>query len=140
VSLGQAIAGALPLLQGEAESMMTDTCTITRGGGTRTFNATTGTYSTSGGSTVYSGKCRIRTRSLGFLRERQAEAGEEQVVLWPYTVAVPVSVTDLAVLDELTVNTSTDPALADVVMRVRVVSLVTNATARKMDCEEVARG
>jgi len=136
VSLGQAITGALPLLQSEAESRMTDTCTIRRPGAP-TFNSTTGAY-TASSTTVYTGKCRVRTRSLGFLRERAAESGEEQTVLWRYMVSVPVSVTDLTVLDEITIDTSTDPALVGVLMRVRVVSLVTDATARKMDCEEIA--
>lgn len=117
---------------------MTDTCTIRRPG-VPVFDSATGTYTTPS-VTVYSGKCRVRTRSLGFLRASEVEAGEEQAVLWPYMVAVPVSVTDLAVLDEITVDTSTDPALVGVVMRVRVVSLVTDATARKMDCEEIASG
>ena len=118
--------------------MMTDTCTIRRPD-SPAFDSTTGTY-TASSTTVYSGKCRVRTRSLGFLRSSETEAGEEQVVQWPYMVSVPISVTGLAVLDEITINTSTDPALEGVVMRVRVVSLITNATARKMDCEEIARG
>lgn len=138
MSLGQAITGALPLLRGQGESMMIDTCTIRRPA-SPTFNATTGAYTTTK-TTVYSGKCRVRTRSLGFLRERAAEAGEEQTVLWPYMLAVPLTVTNLAVLDEVTIDASNDPALVGVVMRVRVVSLGTDTTARKMDCEEIARG
>lgn len=136
MSLAGAISGVLPLLQGQAESRMTDTCTIRRPGAP-VFDASTGTYTTAK-PTVYSGKCRVRTRSLGFLRDRRAEAGDEQVVLWPYMLAVPVAVTDLAVFDEVTIDASTDPALVGVVMRVRVVSLATDATARKMDCEEIA--
>lgn len=138
MSLADAIDGALPLLQGQAESRMTDTCTIRRLGAA-VFDPTTGTYAQPK-PTVYSGQCRVRTRSLGFLRDRRAEAGEEQVVLWPYVVDVPVTVTDLAVFDEVTVDASRDQALVGVVMRVRVVSLATNQTARKMDCEETANG
>src|SRR5213075_776715 len=54
VSLGEAMSAALPLLQGQAESMMTDTCTITRPG-TPVFNASTGTYATPS-TTIYTGK------------------------------------------------------------------------------------
>lgn len=138
MSLGDAIAGALPRLQTEAETMMTDTCTITRPG-EPVFNPTTGTYTTPS-TTVYTGKCRVRTRSVGFLRDRLAEAGEMQDVIWPYIVAVPMSVTDVQVLDEITITASKDPALVNVSMRVRIAALGTFANARKMDCEEIASG
>ena len=136
MTLGSAIAGALPLLQAQSESAMVDTCTIRRPAAP-VFDPATGTYTTSK-PTVYEGKCRVRTRSLGFLRASEVEAGEKQDVLWPYMLFVPASVTDLAVLDEVTIDTSVDPGLVGVVMRIRVVSLITNATARKMDCEEFA--
>lgn len=115
---------------------MIDTCTITRPG-TPVFDPATGTYTTPS-TTVYTGKCRVRTRSLGFLRSRDVEAGERETVIWPYTVAVPVSAADIQVLDEVTINTSNDPALVDHALRVRTAQLATDATARKMDCEEIA--
>lgn len=136
--MGDAIAGALPRLRSAAESMMTDTCTIRRPGAP-VFDAATGAYTTPD-TTVYTGKCRVRTRSVGFLRDRLVEAGEEQVSLWPYIVAVPMSVTGVQVSDVVTVDTSGDPALVGVAMRVRVATLGTNANARKLDCEQIANG
>ncbi|HWU21550.1 MAG TPA: DUF6093 family protein [Nocardioides sp.] len=136
MTLGGAISAALPLLRAQAESMMTDTCTITRPG-EPVFDSTTGTY-TDAGTTVYTGKCRIRTRSIGFLRDRQAEAGEELTTIWPYIVAVPISASDVKVLDVVTVDTCADPLLVGVTLRVRIANAGTNANARKLDCEEVA--
>ena len=138
MSIGGAIAGALPLLRRQAESMMVDTCTITRASGPPTFDAVTGVYTDPTPTTVYTGKCRVRTRSLGFLRNREVEAGERETVIWPYMVMVPVTDADVQVLDKVTVTASQDPALVGVTLRVRTAQLATNATARKLDCEEIA--
>ena len=117
---------------------MADTCTITRPG-TPVFDSATGTYTTPS-TTVYTGKCRVRTRSIGFLRDRQAEAGEELVTIWPYIVAVPISASDVQVLDLVTITASADPLLVDATMRVRIANAGTNANARKLDCEDIANG
>jgi len=127
------------VLQAEAESMMTDTCTITRPGD-GTFNDTTGEYTTAASTTVYSGKCRIRTRSLGFLRDRQTETGEELTTIWPYIVAIPAGTADIQVLDVVTVSSAVDPLLAGVTLRVRIANAGTATTARKLDCEQIAHG
>lgn len=138
MTLGAAIAGALPRLQAEAESMMTDSCVITRPG-EPVFNDTTGQYTTPAGPTVYSGKCRIRVRSLGFLRDRQAEVGEMEATMWPYIVSVPLSAGDIRVQDLVTV-TAADALLEGVTLRVKIASAGTSTTARKLDCEQVADG
>lgn len=138
VTLGEAIASALPRLQAEAESMMTDSCVITRPG-TKTFDDTTGNYTPGTDATVYTGKCRIRTRSLGFLRDRQTETGEELATIWPYIVAIPAGAGDIQVLDEVTV-TSADPILDGITLRVRIASAGTSTTARRLDCEQLAHG
>lgn len=116
--------------------MMPDVCTVTRPG-TPVFNSADGSY-TAPATTVYTGVCRVRTRSLGFLRDRVAEEGDAQMVVWPYMVAVPASVTDVRVYDVVTITASNDPALVGVTMRVRIAGLGTNVTARKLDCEEIA--
>jgi hypothetical protein len=123
--------------QRAAEQLMTETCTITRENGeTATFIAATGQY-TDTTATVYAGKCRIRPRSA-FLRERIAEAGEQAQFLWPYIVAVPVSVTDVQVGDIITVTASGDASLVDRQLRVRIAARGENVTARRLDCEELA--
>jgi hypothetical protein len=125
-------------MRAQAESLMVDTCTITRPAGPPTFNADTGQYSDPVAPlTVYTGKCRIRTRT-SVLRDRITQAGEAEVVIWPYIVAVPVTDVDVAVLDIVTITASTDPALVGHAMRVRIANLATNATARRLDCEEIA--
>ena len=135
MSINAAIAGRLPYLQRQAESMMTDTCTIVREG-TPTFDPTTGKYTTPT-SPIYSGKCRIRTRGK-FLRDRPVEAGDTEVILWPYTVSIPVTAPAIEVLDVVTVTAAADAALVDVQMHVRISGHATAATARRLDCEEVA--
>lgn len=138
MTLGSAITGALPTLQAEAESMMTDSCVITRPG-TPVFDDATGQYTTPAGDTVYSGKCRIRVRSLGFLRDRQTETGEELATIWPYIVAIPVTAGDIKVNDLVTV-TAADALLDGALLRVRIANAGTSTTARKLDCEQVADG
>ena len=117
------------------EALMTDTCTITRDG-TPVFDPATGLYTTPS-TTIYSGKCRVRTRGR-FLRDKATQAGDTDVILWPYIVSVPVSSAAVEVLDTVTVDTASDAALVGVKMRVRIASHATEATAHRLDCEEVA--
>jgi hypothetical protein len=138
VTIGAAITGALPFMRAQAESMMTDSCVITRASGDPVFNATTGKYDTPTPDTIYTGKCRIRTRSQ-FLRDRAADGGEHQVLIWSYIVSVPLTVTDIRVDDVVTVTASTDPALVERELKARITNLATNSTARRIDCEEIAR-
>lgn len=138
MTLGAEIAARLPQLRTVAESMMADTCTITRPSGPPVFDATTGQYNDPPAPiTVYSGKCRIRTRGK-FLRNSEAVAGDALVVLWPYIVAIPADAPRVDVLDVVTITGSRDEALVDAEMRVRITSLATDQTARRLDCEEIA--
>lgn len=55
------VTAALPDLRAAAESLMVDTCIITRDGeGEPVFNSETGQYERPGRTTVYEGKCRLQ--------------------------------------------------------------------------------
>lgn len=119
-----------------AESLMLDTCTISRAGA-ETFDDATGTYSDTE-STVYSGKCRLKPSVLS--ADRVAQAAERQIALWPFSVSLPVDVTDVELDDVVTVTASQDPSLVGVRLRIRSVARGTYLTARRVDCEEVSSG
>lgn len=117
-----------------AERQMVDACTITRGGGAPTFDATTGTYTAATGSTVYTGKCRVKPQNLA---DRVAQAGERPVSLWPFSVSIPIAA-DADLDDVVTVTASADSTLVDRTFRVRSVARGTFITARRLDCEETS--
>lgn len=137
MSLGGAIGAAVPYLRAQAESTMTDSCTITRPA-TSTFNTTTGAYATTT-TPIYTGRCRIRTRSTNFLRDKESQAGEQLAVIWPYIVSIPATASDVQVSDIVTL-TAADPLLNGKTLRVRIANAGTSTTARRLDCEEVADG
>ena len=87
VSLGAAIAGALPGMRAEAESMMRDSCAITRPGGGETWDDATGGYLPGSTVTLYSGRCRIRRPNVA---EREASAGDTDRTLMGAVVSIPV--------------------------------------------------
>lgn len=127
-------AAVLADMQADAESLMQDSCTITRAGsGTSTFDPATGTYTDPASTTVYTGKCRVKPRNLV---DRTVQAGEQQVSLWSFEVSVPVSATDVDLDDVVTVTGSIDPSLVGRTLRVRSVARGTFLTARRLDCEE----
>jgi hypothetical protein len=128
-------AGTVTAGQALAESLMVDTCTITRNDGDPVFNTTTGTY-TQPTTTVYTGKCRVKPSVLS--GNTTVQAGEERVALWPYSVSVPVSATDVELDDIVTVTASADASLVDVTLRVRSIARGTFITARRLDCEETS--
>lgn len=122
--------------QALAESLMVDTCTITRGSGSRTFNETTDQYETTAGTTVYSGACRVKPSVLS--GNTTVQAGEREVALWPFTVSVPFTADDVELNDTVTVTASLDSSLVGKTLRVRSVARGTYVTARRLDCEEAS--
>lgn len=121
-------------LQGQtaAEALMVDTGTLTRYG-PQTWVESTGTQTRPVLSTPYSGKCRVK--AAGF--DQSAEAGEEQISRWPFTVSLPVAVVDVQLNDVFTLSAAVDASLIGVPLRVREVLRGTNITARRLGCEEV---
>ena len=119
-----------------AEGLMTDTCTITRANGEPTYNPSTLTYTTPTPTTVYTGKCRVKPSVLS--GNTTVQAGEERVALWPFSISVPFSATDVELDDIVTVTSSADASLVGRPLRVRSIARGTNVTARRLDCEETS--
>lgn len=116
-----------------AEQQMTDSATITAPAGAPTFNSTTGAYTASPGATLYTGKCRVKPENV---MDRQVQAGERPVQIWPYTVSVPMTVTSIPVGATVTVTASADPDLVGQVFTVKDVARGTNITARRLGCTD----
>lgn len=126
-------AGATLAGRRAAEGLMTDACTVTRGGGERTFDPATGRYVTTPGGPVYTGRCRVKPRDNA---DQVVEAGGQNVSLFAYVVSVPVSDVAFEVDDLVTVTSSVlDPALPGLVLRVRQVNVGSQITARRLGCE-----
>lgn len=116
-----------------AESLMVDTCTVTRVTG-RTLDEDDGTYSDTT-SIVYSGKCRIQVRNAAVAA--LPLSGEREVVAFMLELQTPMTGAALAVGDVVTVTASLyDPTLADRVFRVREVFHKSHATARRTLVQE----
>lgn len=117
-----------------AESLMVDSCTVRRRTGETTdvnTGAVTPTY-----SVVLTGqKCRVQSR--GYWGEAK-DIGEAARVLISLEVQFPITVTDLIVRDEITIDVASfDPELAGVVLRIKDLTQKTHATSRRVLCTEV---
>jgi hypothetical protein len=125
-------APALARGRAAAEDLMKDTCTIRR----RVSKVT----STVDGSVswtyadIYAGKCRFQMRAGD---ARTEDEGEAHLHLLRVEVQLPMSVTGLRVLDEVTCDASAhDPDLPGRVFLVRDLAHKTHATARRVRAEE----
>lgn len=86
--LGDTLAAALPRLRAQAESMMRDTCRITRGTTVDT-DPDTGAV-TESPNVVYEGRCKVQTWE-GY--ESTQEAGTASLTSQRYQVHIPVAKT-----------------------------------------------
>lgn len=115
-----------------AERLMTDTCTVQRQTGSSMSEVTlivTPTY-----STIYTGKCRVRTASS----EVMVDVGDRAASLHNYTVSIPVSATILAPDDLVTITASgLDPAQPGLTLRILGALHGSQMTARRFLCQEV---
>ena len=112
-----------------AARLMVDTCTIAHITGQAT-NTTTGVVANTT-STVYSGACRIKPDSA----PSESQAGEREVVTRRFVVSIPMSETDVAVDDVVTVTASElDPALVGATLTVAGVIVGSHVTARRLVC------
>jgi hypothetical protein len=117
-----------------AESLMTDECRLFRRGaavwdpvaGVDTFPETA----------LYTGRCRVRPS--GTQASGQESSGSELAV-FPFTVSVPLSVTDVGLGDLVEVTGSSDGRLVGRVLRVEGVESGTHITARRLGCGEESR-
>jgi hypothetical protein len=133
--IGAVVTATLPFLQSQAESLMVDTCTITRldPDSPPVFDPQTGGYTTQGVITVYSGKCRVSAHKTRF--DRVVEAGAEPVSLVRLFVDVPVQDISYQVDDIAHVDSSVDPAMVGLDLRVRQPEFGSQITARRLGCE-----
>lgn len=121
-----------------AQRLMTDNCTITRAGvGEPVYNPATDTFTNPATTTVYQGKCKIRSRQA---MANTADAGEDVVVVARRELHLPVTATgvsDVRVNDVATITVSTNPNLAG--KRFRISDLgedQTHQTARRLGVEQ----
>lgn len=99
--IGDLIAGALPLLQAEAESMMTEQCVITRVTG-KTLDETTLKYVPTT-ATVYAGPCQLQ---FGSKRVRDKDAQGQIIGAQENTLKLPAGTTGIHVNDVATITTT----------------------------------
>lgn len=119
--------------QAAALAGMVDTCTVRRRTGESTdklTGAVTPTY-----STLYTGICRAQQRGAA-TAERARDVGEQQVLMLHIEIQLPMSVTGLQLADEVTLSVSQDADLIGRVFFVRDLAHKTDASARRMQCEE----
>lgn len=138
--LGDAIAHALPGLRREAESLMTDTCRITRDGdGEPVFNESTGQYDDPPRVVVYEGRCRIQIRST---TEQHESAGPSEVALQYPELQLPIAGTDVVAVDHQVecLTAAYDPSLVDRVWTITARHEKSHATSRRLRMVEVVGG
>lgn len=73
--------------RGAAESLMLDTCRITRSSGEPVWDEGTGTYTPAAASLLYEGRCKVQTYQAF---ESTPEAGERRITIQRYYLHVPV--------------------------------------------------
>ena len=136
MALGDAVAAALPELRAEAESMMRDSCVITGPGGDPVWNDTTGQYETPAGSTVYSGKCRLRMpRTAG----TRTEAGDATLAVDDGVLSLPVAGSEDVGSGHVAVVTLGNDPMATITVTVQATHVQTDSTARRLPVKVVAR-
>ena len=137
MSLFDAITAELPNMRERAEALMVDTCTITSGEASTTFDPNTGTYTTTPGSTVYTGKCRVQvTDSVTTTGEN---VGEQLVITERVTISIPVSADPVPINSVVTITAVDDISTVAVGAQYRVTGshAGTHKTARRLPCEQV---
>ena len=129
-------AGAVTRGRRAAESMMVDTCTITRASaGAPVVDNNNGTVTPAAPATIYAGPCRVQ---LPDAVEKAAEAGGDALSVQAAIISLPVAGSEaVAVGDVVTVTSATfDADLAEVDYVVRGLHRKSHATARRLRCEE----
>lgn len=98
------VSSILKLGRRRRQALMRSTCRILRPGGDQVWDPATGTYTTPDELVIYEGKCQIKPTFSP--AERDADAGDREVVLRSYDVVIPsdaspeVDVADVVVFTE----------------------------------------
>jgi hypothetical protein len=123
-------------MRARAESLMSDTCRITRpGDGDPVFDPNTGTYTDPPPVTVYEGPCRIPSRDVS---SSQANVAGASWTVGEFPLDLPVAGSEsVAVGNTVTyVSSAHDPSLAGRVFGVVEVGRASQATARRLRVTE----
>lgn len=127
-------AALLARARAAATAGMADTCRIRRRTGESTTNDATGVVTPAYGADVYTGPCRVQARRE---TSSSSEVAEDRVVLLAMEVQLPMTVTGLAIGDEITVLTSaTDPDLPGRLLLITSLAHKTDASARRVQVIE----
>lgn len=121
----------LPQFQALAETRMTDSCIVTRADSTPVLNETTGLYEADD-SAVYTGKCRVASPGTASIRE----LGDRPEMVNRTIVHLPVSASGFWTGDRVTITAAEDQQLVGATYRVRSVLDSSQATSRRLDCED----
>jgi hypothetical protein len=117
-----------------AETLMVDTCTVTRESAAFT-NPDTGQQTIST-ATVYTGRCKVQHRTSGGARDE--DVAEANLLMLRLSVHLPVSATGVRTGDIITVTASVgDAELVGRRFIVRELAHKSMATARRFGVEEV---
>lgn len=99
--IGGILAGAVPFLREQAESLMLDTCTITRPG-TPVTDPETGTV-TNTSTEVYAGKCKVQSKDSA---TATPDAGEHTFTVVSRQVHIPANAANVKDGDVVTITAS----------------------------------
>lgn len=99
--IGGIVAGVMPLLREQADSMMLDTCRITRGGTVVTDPATGAV--TRPRTTIYEGKCKVQSKDSAV---SNPEAGAASFTVVTRQVHIPANGANVLDGDEVEIITS----------------------------------
>jgi hypothetical protein len=117
----------------DAESLMTDACTITHDDATPTLNEETGQYDSTP-TAAYSGKCRVQA---GVGMSAQRDAGDLVTFGNRVVVSLPMTAEGVADGDLVTITAAPfTPQLVGQAYRVRSLLLKSHPTAIRLECEE----
>jgi hypothetical protein len=126
-------ASALARGQAAAAALMVDACTIRRRAAGGTTDPVTG-YPSQSWTGLYAGKCRVQQHQASAGRE---DVGEDHLLLLRLEVQLPVSVTGLAVGDEITVTAAAyDADLVGRTFLVHDLAHKSHPTSRRVQCLE----
>jgi len=130
MSMGTDVAGALPFLRAQAESLMLDTCTVSP---VTDVDESTGAPTL--GAPVYTGRCKVQASQA---QEANPEAGGATFTVQRYAVHVPVGAF-VPVVDQVVTITAAALDAGLVGRKYRVVALLHKslATSQRLTVEEV---
>lgn len=127
-------AAELARLRDDQEAFLPDTCTITRGDATPTFNPATLEYDSDPDTTIFTGPCRVSPMDI---QQHNVMFGETSRDLLLYIATMPFDAPVLNKDDTFTVTASNDGQLVGRSLDVHSVIVTSLETARRVVLQEV---